>query len=126
MKKIKGKTYFIVGGSGKISCSSLKILEKIKNLPIWFIVEDNNLSILTEKKVRRNWEMGDVAKSFGLESFDVEDSPKEIWNCFNFSFFFYIVKDFLYFAFSFGFFNRGKNYHTSSLVGDYHLSLIHI
>ena len=26
------------------------------------IIEDNNLSILTEKKVRRNWEMGDVAK----------------------------------------------------------------
>jgi pyruvate dehydrogenase E1 component alpha subunit len=54
-----------------------------KKLPIWFIVEDNNLSILTEKKVRRNWEMHDVAKSFGLESFDVEDDPKEIWNCFS-------------------------------------------
>ena len=54
-----------------------------KKLPIWFIVEDNNLSILTEKKVRRNWEMGDVAKSFGLQSFDVEDNPKEIWSCFN-------------------------------------------
>ena len=54
-----------------------------KNLPIWFIVEDNNLSILTEKKVRRNWEMHDVAKSFGLQSFDVEDNPKEIWNCFS-------------------------------------------
>ena len=26
-----------------------------KKLPIWFIVEDNNLSILTEKKVRRCW-----------------------------------------------------------------------
>lgn len=37
LKKIKGKTYFIVGGSGKISCSSLKILEKIKNLPISII-----------------------------------------------------------------------------------------
>jgi hypothetical protein len=33
-KGIKGKTFFIVGGSGKISCTSLRILEKIKNLPI--------------------------------------------------------------------------------------------
>ena len=31
-----------------------------KNLPILFVVEDNNLSILTEKKVRRVWEMDDV------------------------------------------------------------------
>ena len=50
-----------------------------KNLPIWFIVEDNNLSILTEKKVRRNWEVHDVAKSFGLTSFGINDDPKEIW-----------------------------------------------
>jgi len=36
-KGIKGKTFFIVGGSGKISCASLRILEKIKNLPISII-----------------------------------------------------------------------------------------
>jgi len=54
-----------------------------KKLPIWFIVEDNNLSILTEKKVRRNWEMDDVAKSFGLTSFDIEDKPKDIWETFS-------------------------------------------
>ena len=38
-----------------------------KNLPIVFIVEDNNLSILTKKKVRRNWNIHDVAKSFKMK-----------------------------------------------------------
>lgn len=36
-KGMGGKTFFIVGGSGKVSCASLKILEKIKNLPISII-----------------------------------------------------------------------------------------
>jgi len=49
-----------------------------KNLPILFIVEDNNLSILTEKKVRRNWEMVDVAKSFKMRALDIQDDPEEI------------------------------------------------
>lgn len=53
-----------------------------KNIPIWFIVEDNNLSILTEKKVRRNWEIHNVAKSFGMKAFNVEDDPSEIWKNF--------------------------------------------
>ena len=35
-----------------------------KNLPILFVVEDNNLSILTEKSVRRSWSIVDVAKGF--------------------------------------------------------------
>ena len=39
-----------------------------KNLPILFVVEDNNLSILTEKKVRRNWNIHDVAKSFKMKA----------------------------------------------------------
>ena len=49
-----------------------------KKLPILFIVEDNNLSILTEKKVRRNWNMHDVAKSFKMKGFNLTDSPNEI------------------------------------------------
>lgn len=49
-----------------------------KNLPILFIVEDNNLSILTEKKVRRNWEMHDVAKAFNMKGLDISDHPVEI------------------------------------------------
>ena len=49
-----------------------------KNLPILFVVEDNNLSILTEKKVRRNWEMDDVAKAFKMRGFNIEDNPEII------------------------------------------------
>ena len=49
-----------------------------KKLPIVFIIEDNNLSILTEKKVRRNWEMKDVAKSFKLEGYNCDDNPLNI------------------------------------------------
>ncbi len=49
-----------------------------KKLPILFIVEDNNLSILTKKKVRRNWNMHDVARSFKMKGYNLSDSPKEI------------------------------------------------
>ena len=52
-----------------------------KNLPILFVVEDNNLSILTEKKIRRNWEMDEVAKAFKIESYDIEDEPETIKKC---------------------------------------------
>ncbi len=49
-----------------------------KRLPILFVVEDNNLSILTEKKVRRNWEMHNVAKAFNMVGFDIDDDPAQI------------------------------------------------
>lgn len=49
-----------------------------KNLPILFVVEDNNLSILTEKRVRRNWEMNDIAKAFKMKGFNIEDKPEII------------------------------------------------
>ena len=49
-----------------------------KKLPILFIVEDNNLSILTEKKVRRNWHMHKVAQSFNMKGFNISDDPLEI------------------------------------------------
>ena len=49
-----------------------------KNLPILFVVEDNNLSILTEKKIRRNWHMHDVAKSFKMKGFEINDNPELI------------------------------------------------
>lgn len=39
-----------------------------KKCPILFIVEDNNLSILTEKAVRRSWDIVSVANGFGLTS----------------------------------------------------------
>ena len=49
-----------------------------KNLPILFVVEDNNLSILTEKKIRRNWEMDDIAKAFKMKGYNIEDNPEII------------------------------------------------
>lgn len=59
-----------------------------KKLPILFVVEDNNLSILTEKKVRRNWEISDVARSMNLRSMNLSDDPLEILqnlnNCFDY------------------------------------------
>ena len=49
-----------------------------KKLPILFIVEDNNLSILTKKKVRRNWHIHDVAKSFKMRAHNIDDNPTSI------------------------------------------------
>jgi|TARA_R110000823_G_scaffold23546_11_gene70242 TPP-dependent pyruvate/acetoin dehydrogenase alpha subunit len=49
-----------------------------KNIPILFVVEDNNLSILTEKKIRRNWNMDDVARAFKMRALDINDDPIEI------------------------------------------------
>ena len=46
-----------------------------KKLPILYVCEDNNLSILTEKKTRRSWEMSDLANSYGFESVDITDDP---------------------------------------------------
>jgi len=63
---------YVLGGLGWAST---------KKLPLLTIIEDNNLSILTEKKVRRNWEMEDVAKSFKMESFAVEDNPLALLKC---------------------------------------------
>ena len=51
-----------------------------KNLPILFVVEDNNLSILTEKKVRRNWNMQDLGLAYKVESYDIGDDPTQIYN----------------------------------------------
>ncbi|MDC0384495.1 thiamine pyrophosphate-dependent enzyme [bacterium] len=49
-----------------------------KNLPLLVVVEDNNYSILTEKKIRRNWEMSDVAKAFKMKGFNLDDNPMNI------------------------------------------------
>lgn len=51
-----------------------------KKLPITFIVEDNNLSILTEKKERRNWEMDIFASSVNVNSINIIDCSKTIMN----------------------------------------------
>ncbi len=46
-----------------------------RKLPILFVCFDNNLSILTEVKVRRNWKIADVARGFGMEAVDIADDP---------------------------------------------------
>ena len=51
-----------------------------KNLPILFVVEDNNLSILTEKKIRRNWEMHKIAQAFEMIGYKINDNPMAIYN----------------------------------------------
>lgn len=47
-------------------------------LPVLFVCEDNNLSILTEKKVRRSWSVGEVARGYGLPSYVCSDDPSGI------------------------------------------------
>jgi pyruvate dehydrogenase E1 component alpha subunit len=54
-----------------------------KNLPILFVVEDNNLSILTEKNVRRNWNMHELAQAYKVEAYDIDDDPSTISNHLN-------------------------------------------
>ena len=60
---------YVLGGLGWAST---------KNLPLLTVIEDNNLSILTEKKVRRNWEIADVAKSFKMEGYTLDDNPLDL------------------------------------------------
>src|SRR3989344_6150864 len=46
-----------------------------RKLPMLFVCFDNNLSILTEVKVRRSWKIADVARGFGMDAVDVADDP---------------------------------------------------
>ena len=50
-----------------------------KNVPILILCEDNNLSILTEKKIRRSWNIVNVALGFGIDSIEIQDQPTEIY-----------------------------------------------
>lgn len=51
---------------------------RTKNIPILFVCEDNDLSILTKVATRRSWSIAEVAGSFGLESREIGDDPLEI------------------------------------------------
>jgi pyruvate dehydrogenase E1 component alpha subunit len=44
-------------------------------LPVLFVCEDNNLSILTTVDRRRTWRMTKVAKALGMEACDMADDP---------------------------------------------------
>jgi TPP-dependent pyruvate/acetoin dehydrogenase alpha subunit len=46
-----------------------------KKLPILFVCVDNDMSILTPTSVRRDWQIVDVARSFGLKAVDLSDDP---------------------------------------------------
>jgi len=79
---------FTVAIMGDASAEEDYVLSSIawaatKKLPIIFIVEDNNLSILTEKKVRRNWSMVDFAKSVNCEAHECTDDPRDIEKAFD-------------------------------------------
>ncbi len=47
-------------------------------LPILFICEDNDLSILTKKSERRNWELTDALRAVGMPCEDICDDPELI------------------------------------------------
>ncbi|MEM0465194.1 MAG: thiamine pyrophosphate-dependent enzyme [Candidatus Pacearchaeota archaeon] len=51
---------------------------KSHNLSVLFVCEDNNLSILTKKCERRNWELSDALKGIGMNSVNISDDPYEI------------------------------------------------
>lgn len=44
-------------------------------LPVLFVCEDNNRSVLTPVETRRTWRVADVARGFGLEAADIADDP---------------------------------------------------
>ena len=54
-----------------------------KKLNIIFICDDNDYSVLTTKKVRRNWNLSEVATKFGITSDEVIDDPVLIINKLN-------------------------------------------
>ncbi|MDZ4344188.1 MAG: thiamine pyrophosphate-dependent enzyme [Candidatus Binatia bacterium] len=49
-------------------------------LPVLFICEDNNLSILTKTEVRRSWSVVSVASGYGIHAFACEDDPLQIFD----------------------------------------------
>jgi len=76
---------FTLGIMGDASAEEDYVMSSIawagfKKLPILFIVEDNNLSILTKKEVRRNWDMHTFAKSVNVDGYNISDDPTEIYN----------------------------------------------
>lgn len=44
-------------------------------LPVLYICEDNDLSILTPTHIRRNWEITDIGRALGMPVVDISDNP---------------------------------------------------
>lgn len=55
-------------------------LAATKKLKIIFVCDDNDYSVLTKKKIRRSWNLADIAKSFKLNSLDIVDDPLTIYH----------------------------------------------
>jgi len=49
------------------------------SLPVLFICEDNDLSILTPVKDRRSWNLSAVAKALGIQAVEIADDPWTIY-----------------------------------------------
>lgn len=54
-----------------------------KNLPILFVVDDNNYAVLTKKDDRRDWKAKDLAKALKINAIDTKDEPSKIYNFLN-------------------------------------------
>ena len=54
-----------------------------KELPILFVVDDNNYAVLTKKEERRDWKAKELANALKITSFDLKDDPKKIYNNIN-------------------------------------------
>ncbi len=52
-------------------------------LPVLYVCEDNDLSIMTPVKVRRSWNVYDVTKAMGLKSVAIDDDPVTIFDTIN-------------------------------------------
>ena len=66
------------------TCILIKILSQIFTLKVMkfsliVLYRNNNLSILTEKKIRRSWNIVNVALGFGIDSIEIQDQPTEIY-----------------------------------------------
>tara|TARA_B100000886_G_scaffold336013_1_gene294035 strand:- start:58 stop:912 length:855 start_codon:yes stop_codon:yes gene_type:complete len=51
-----------------------------KNLPILFVIEDNDFAVLTKKSDRRDWKAKDLANAFKIKSYDTKDDPNKIYD----------------------------------------------
>ena len=58
---------------------SLGFIAKNK-LPLLIVVEDNNLSVLTPKDVRRDWAITNVATGFGINALQTDDTPERLYD----------------------------------------------
>ena len=54
-----------------------------KNLPILFVVDDNNYAVLTKKEERRDWKAKELAKALKITSFDLKDEPNKVFKNIN-------------------------------------------